>query len=156
MSIGKRKFNNDLEFSIARPDQASAVVAFLSAHKEAIESSAPSGEFTCESGNRAAVQRQEVLIAMLNGSVVAAARFYRRRRADRISLYQFAVCEGLRGHGILQGLLSLLGGDTPIDAKCKADAVINEYFSSAGWVETAHYTGHRVWTLSPPYISQSR
>jgi N-acetylglutamate synthase-like GNAT family acetyltransferase len=88
-------------------------------------------EFGCPMGVRAAIRKGEVLVAIEEGQIVAALRFYRRKRDGGVSLYQFAVEPAFRGGRIMELLLHTLGTD--ITAQCPKAAQLNTFYQCNGW-----------------------
>lgn len=93
---------------LASPKHVPAVEMFFTRFAAAIRESAVSDEMLCPSGIRAAVARREVLIGVAEETIVAAARIYRRRTREALSLYQFAVSESFRRQRLLLRLLSIV------------------------------------------------
>ena len=91
-----------------------------------------SDEFVCPLGVRAAIRRQQMVISMVEGVIVGAMRFYPKKTARKVSLYQFAIDERFRGRGILQQMLAQCG-DVPIHALCPADSSFNTFYEKAGF-----------------------
>lgn len=132
----------------ASPRHAAAITVFLARFATAIRESAVSDEMLCSSGIRAAVARREMLIAIDGKAIVAAARIYRRKTRDALSLYQFAVDEPFRRHRLLVRLLST-EAPAVVEAICRPEAPIESYFRHNGWRRKEAGPHRAVWLLSP-------
>lgn len=116
---------------LATVSDTSAVIEFFSQQLQDIEIDLAFREFTCQLGLRAAIRRKEVLVCVDQDCLIAAARFYRRKRDHRISLYQFAVDPNYRGLHLISHLLMLLDAD--VIAKCLKQANLNYFYQRNGW-----------------------
>ena len=104
-------------------------------------------EYICPDGTRAAVRRNQILVALDGDVIVAALRFYPKKSTQTISLYQFAVAKNYRGKGVLYTMLQYLS-EYPIEVLCPIHASLNTYFSKTGWQHTGQFKGCNRWEWS--------
>ena len=95
-------------------------------------------------GVKAAIRREQMLVALDHNQVVGAIRFYKKKTKEEISLYQFALAEPYRGLGLLCKMLHTING-APIYAKCPVQSGFNEYFSKTGWQLKARGDTYNNW-----------
>lgn len=92
-----------------------------------------SQEFFCPFGMKAAIKRGQMLVACAKDTIVAAARFYERKRDRKTSLYQFVIDANYRGKGFLSKMLNLIR-EYDIVALCPKASDFNSYYRKTGWV----------------------
>jgi diaminopimelate decarboxylase len=68
-------------------------VTFFNENLDRNNSAVYSEEFLCPLGIKAAIKRKQMIVATVEGQVVGAFRFYRKKTQNKISLYQFAISE---------------------------------------------------------------
>lgn len=90
---------------IAEPVYIPKVIAFFHENLNPNSSEIYSEEFVCPLGIQAAIRRKQMVVAIVDGQIVGASRFYRKKTTNTISLYQFAISEQYRGKGILKRML---------------------------------------------------
>jgi len=121
-----------LEIKIATDRLTQQVLSFFQKYIDHTTEGIYNLELVCPDGIRAAVKRQQIIVAMEPGAIVAALRFYKRKNHEIASLYQYAISEAHRGKGILTQMFKIL--DTPlIVAKCPENSCFNEYYMKTGW-----------------------
>ena len=105
-----------------------------------------SEEFTCPDGIKAAAQRGQMIVAIDEGQVIGACRFYKKRNSV-VSLYQFAIRERYRGRGVLIKMLEKT--EAPgVTAKCPVNAQFNNYYRKTGWSLLKTENGFMHWRYS--------
>ena len=77
-------------------------------------------------------------------NVVGAIRFYRRKTANTISLYLFAVSSKYRGKGVLKKMLLFIN-DAPIVALCPIKSKFNQYYYKMDWKLQEQVDGFNTW-----------
>ena len=117
---------------LANTDQIHSVQSFFQKHLAREMEGIYSDEFVCPLGARAAVRRQQILVAVVNEEIVGAIRFYPKKTVRKVSLYQFAIDERFRGRGVLQLMLARCG-DAPIHAFCPVDSSFNTFYEKAAF-----------------------
>ena len=117
---------------LASTDQIPSVQSFFQKHLAREMEGIYSDEFVCPLGVRAAVRRQQMLVAVVNGEIVGAIRFYLKKTVRKVSLYQFAIDERFRGRGVLQQMFALCG-HAPIHALCPVESSFNTFYEKAGF-----------------------
>jgi len=120
------------------------VVSFFKSNLVQNNSAIYSEEFLCPLGIKAAIKRKQMMVAVADGQVVGAFRFYRKKTTDTISLYQFAISEMYRGQGLLKKMLKTIN-DLPIIALCPKASEFNEYFCKTGWLLQDHNPEFNLW-----------
>jgi len=115
---------------LAGPKDAAACVAFFQRYLNPEEVFSP--EFLCPLGVRAAVQRREVIIFLAVNELAAALRFYRRKRSECISIYQFAVHPTWRGRLLSRLLIDAAPPGTRLSS-CSPRSSLNDYYRNTGW-----------------------
>jgi N-acetylglutamate synthase-like GNAT family acetyltransferase len=132
---GRSNVHGSVEKSmIIRPaiiSEVSAITAFLKRYFDERLVLEELPEFGCPMGIRAAVRNREIVIAIEEERIVAALRFYRRKRDIGISLYQFAVAPAFRESRVIDMLLRTLGSD--VTAQCPKAAELNAFYRGNGW-----------------------
>ncbi|MEK5444432.1 GNAT family N-acetyltransferase [Fredinandcohnia sp. FSL W7-1320] len=121
-----------MQIALAVPTQISEVVTFFNENLDRNNSAVYSEEFVCPLGIQAAIKRKQMIVATVEGQVVGAFRFYRKKTQNKISLYQFAISEVYRGTGLLKKMLTMIN-DLPIVALCPTDSKFNDYFHKMEW-----------------------
>ena len=121
-----------MNIQLARTEQIPSVQLFFQKHIARELEGIYSDEFVCPLGVRAAVRRQQMLVAILNGEIVGAMRFYPKKTVRKVSLYQFAIDERFRGRGVMQQMLAQCG-DAPIHALCPVESSFNTFYEKAGF-----------------------
>lgn len=105
-----------------------------------------SQEFFCPFGVKAAIKRNQMIVVCDKGIVVAAARFYKRKNEEKVSLYQFAVDVNYRGNKLLLKMLDLVR-DNDIIVLCPKTSDFNNYYRKTGWVLFKEDSAHNHWVL---------
>ncbi|MCT4617588.1 MAG: hypothetical protein N4A38_05270 [Candidatus Gracilibacteria bacterium] len=91
-------------------------------------------EFICPYGIKASISRKQMIVVDFNGEIIGALRFYKRKKDDIISLYQFALDEKIRGKSIIEKMLNFLGDKGEIiEAMCLLEAKFNNYYKKKNW-----------------------
>lgn len=121
-----------MNIALANPTHISEVVTFFNENLDRNNSAVYSEEFVCPLGIQAAIRRKQMIVAIVEGQVVGAFRFYRKKTQNNISLYQFAISEVYRGTGLLKKMLTTIN-DLPIVALCPTDLKFNDYFHKTEW-----------------------
>ena len=121
-----------MTIQLARTDQIPSVQSFFQKHIAREMEGIYSDEFVCPLGVRAAVRRQQMLVAVVNDEIVGAMRFYPKKTVRKVSLYQFAIDERFRGLGVLQKFFDHYG-DVPIHALCPVESSFNTFYEKSGF-----------------------
>lgn len=121
-----------MQITLANPTHISEIVSFFNENLDRNNSAIYSEEFMCPLGIQAAVRRKQMIVATVEGKVVGAFRFYRKKTQSKISLYQFAISEIYRGKGLLNKMLRTIN-DLPIVALCPSGSPFNDYFHKTDW-----------------------
>ena len=129
---------------LAKPASIPNVIAFFKENLNPNSSEIYSEEFLCPLGTQAAIRRNQMILAIENGHVVGAIRFYRRKTANTISLYQFAVSSKYRGKGVLKKMLLFIN-DAPIVALCPIESKFNQYYQKMDWKLQEQVDGFNTW-----------
>ncbi|MFJ6211156.1 GNAT family N-acetyltransferase [Lysinibacillus sp. NPDC092081] len=138
-----------MQIALANPAHISEVVSFFNENLERNNSAVYSEEFLCPLGVKAAIRRKQMIVATVEGQVVGAFRFYRKRTQNKISLYQFAISEVYRGQGLLKKMFKTIN-DLPIVALCPTDSDFNEYYYKTGWNLQEQSDEFKIWVFSNP------
>ncbi|MEY9978227.1 N-acetyltransferase family protein [Lysinibacillus sp. RC79] len=138
-----------MQIALANPTHISEVVSFFNENLERNNSAVYSEEFLCPLGVKAAIRRKQMIVATVEGQVVGAFRFYRKKTQNKISLYQFAISEVYRGQGLLKKMFKMIN-DLPIVALCPTDSDFNEYYYKSGWNLQEQSDEFKIWVFSNP------
>ncbi|MGE7690027.1 N-acetyltransferase family protein [Lysinibacillus sp. NPDC097214] len=138
-----------MQIALANPAHISEVVSFFNENLERNNSAVYSEEFLCPLGVKAAIRRNQMIVATVEGQVVGAFRFYRKKTQNKISLYQFAISEIYRGQGLLKKMFKTIN-DLPIVALCPTDSDFNEYYYKTGWNLQEQSDEFNIWVFSNP------
>lgn len=136
-----------MQVVIASPTHISEVTSIFNENLDRSNSAVYSEEFLCPLGIKAAIRRKQMIVATVEGQVVGAFRFYRKKTQNRISLYQFAIRENYRGQGLLKRMLKTIN-DLPIISLCPTDCDLNDYYDKSGWALQEQKQGFNVWILN--------
>lgn len=135
-----------MQIALANPAHISEVVSFFNENLERNNSAVYSEEFLCPLGVKAAIRRKQMIVATVEGQVVGAFRFYRKKTQNKISLYQFAISEVYRGQGLLKKMFKTIN-DLPIVALCPTDSDYNEYYYKTGWNLQEQSDEFKIWVF---------
>ncbi|QUG87160.1 GNAT family N-acetyltransferase [Bacillus nitratireducens] len=136
-----------MQISLADPTHIPEVVSFFNENLDSNNSAVYSEEFLCPLGIKAAIRRKQMIIATVEGHVVGAFRFYRKKTQKKISLYQFAISEIYRGQGLLKKMLETIN-DLPIISLCPTDSNLNYYYDKSGWYLQEQNEKFNVWIFN--------
>ncbi|MFC0274730.1 GNAT family N-acetyltransferase [Metabacillus herbersteinensis] len=136
-----------MQIALADITHAPQVVSFFKKNLDRNNSAVYSEEFLCPLGIKAAIRRKQMIVAIVEGQVVGAFRFYRKKTSNSISLYQFAINEVYRGQGVLKKMLKTIN-ELPILALCPIESKFNEYFYKSGWHLQEQNVEFRVWAFN--------
>ncbi|OLS37155.1 hypothetical protein BTR22_10770 [Alkalihalophilus pseudofirmus] len=136
-----------MQISLANLSHVSEVITFFNENLDTNNSAVYSEEFLCPLGMKAAIKRNQMIIATDQGKVVGAFRFYRKKTQKQISLYQFAISESHRGQGLLIDMLNTIN-DLPIFVSCPTSSNFNEYYYKSGWVLQEQNTEFKIWAFN--------
>lgn len=70
-----------MQIALANPTQISEIVTFFNENLDRNNSAVYSEEFVCPLGTQAAIKREQLIVATVEGQVVGALRFYRKKNA---------------------------------------------------------------------------
>ncbi len=90
-----------------------------------------SREFFCPFGVRSAVKKNRVMLTLDDEKIIAAVRFYPRKRDAIVSVYQFAIDINYRRNSLLQKMLQEIRYDT-FEFICPKDIEFNTYYEKIG------------------------
>ncbi len=128
------------------------VITFFQKHLDSNSDNLASNELLCPVGIKAVIQRKQIIICIVGGEIVAAMRFYPRKR-PRIksgvtiaSLYQFAIDTKYRGKNLLRKMLLSTGYKT-FEALCPLKSDFNDYYKKTGWVMKSQDQKNNCWSL---------
>ncbi|QOV12600.1 GNAT family N-acetyltransferase [Viridibacillus arvi] len=138
-----------MQIALANPTYISEVVYFFNENLDRNNSAVYSEEFLCPLGIKAAIRRKQMIVATVEGQVVGAFRFYRKKTQNKISLYQFAISEVYRGQGLLKKMLNTIN-DLPIVALCPTESNFNAYYYKSGWNLQEQNDEFKIWIFSNP------
>ena len=136
-----------MQITTANPAHIADLITFFNEHLDSNNSAIYSEEFLCPLGIKAAVNRKQMIVAVVDGQLVGAFRFYRKKTQNKISLYQFALREDYRGKSLLKKMLQTIN-DVPIVALCPFDSEFNYYFIKTGWKQQRQIDEFNVWDLN--------
>lgn len=136
-----------MEYRIAELKDSRAVESFFDKNLDRNNPAIYSEEFYCPKGLWAALKKRWVVIAIDDGVIVGAARFYPRKRDQITSLYQFAVDVRYRGGGVVCAMLEGVGCGE-VESACKKDVSLNEYYHKTGWVMRRADEEYNYWYIN--------
>ena len=135
-----------MQISLANTSQAGLIETFFSDNLLGDNDAIYSAELTCPLGIHAAVRRKQMIVATVEGEIIAACRFYPKKTQSKISLYQFAVRSDYRGKGLLKKMFAVLPDD-PIISICPIHSNFNNYYSKTGWTLHNQNGEFKIWTI---------
>jgi len=136
----------NLEVRFANTKDTDQVVSFFEKYLSSDNDALYSQEFFCPFGVKAAIKRNQMIVACDKDVVVAATRFYKRKNEEKISLYQFAVDVNYRGKRLSLKMLDLIR-DNDIIVLCPKTSDFNNYYRKTGWVLSRKDSEHNHWIL---------
>ena len=79
--------------------------------------------------------RGQMIIVVLNWEIIWALRFYKRKRGNITSLYQFALDKKIRWKWVLEKMLNFLWRKWEIvEAMCPVNIEFNNYYKKKNWI----------------------
>lgn len=136
-----------MQIALANPMHISEVLTFFNKNLDCNNNAVYSEEFLCPLGIKAAIKRKQMIVATVEGQVVGAFRFYRKKTQNTISLYQFAISKEYRGQGLLKRMLKTIN-DLPIIAFCPTVSEFNDYFHKTDWELQQQSEMFNVWVYN--------
>jgi len=106
-----------MEIRLADINDTEQVRLFFSKYLSTENDALYSDEFFCPDGVMAAIKRGQMIITIEDNKIIGAVRFYRKKKIQQISLYQFAIDSNFRGKDLLMEMLEKLR-DTDIVVLC--------------------------------------
>lgn len=134
----------ELQIRLADSRQISDIIHFQQKYLLPGNSSIYSSEFLCPKGVKAAVFQGQMIVALQNNKIIGIVRFYKSKRYDIISLYQFAIDPAFRGIGLLGEMLKLIH-NKDIVSRCPKASEFNEYYKKTGWLCKYEDPGFNHW-----------
>jgi len=122
-----------MEIRLADINDTEQVRLFFSKYLSTENDALYSDEFFCPDGVMAAIKRGQMIITIEDNKIIGAVRFYRKKKIQQISLYQFAIDSNFRGKDLLMEMLEKLR-DTDIVVLCPRKSSFNEYYRRTGWM----------------------
>ena len=122
-----------MQIHLATQQLGDKIVRFFGKYLDVQNEAITGREFFCPLGVKAAIKRRQVIVCMDNKEVVAALRFYPRKRDGIVSVYQFAIAEAQRKHGLLDTMLQKTGY-SKFEVLCPIGGVFNEYYKKTNWI----------------------
>ena len=135
-----------LEVRFAGTEDTDQVLSLFGKYLSPDNDALHSQEFFCPFGVKAAIKRNQMIVACNKNIVVAAARFYKRKNEEKISLYQFAVDTNYRGEKLSLKMLDLIR-DNDIIVLCPKTSDFNDYYRKTGWGLSKKDNEHNHWVL---------
>lgn len=136
-----------MQIVLASETHTSHVISFFKNNLDSNNSGVYSKEFLCPDGVKAAVRREQMLMAIINNEVVGAIRFYKKKTKNNISLYQYAISENYRGQGLFKKMLRTIH-NVPIHAFCPIESEFNEFYHKTGWYLQETGIKFKVWVFN--------
>jgi hypothetical protein len=140
-----------MEIRIAITHDTKRICSFFSKHLSKKNDALYSDEFFCSMGVRAAIKRGQMIIAVEGKIIAGVARFYRKKKTQQISLYQFAVDSKHRGTGLLLNMLEQLRVPD-IVVLCPKESTFNNYYNKTGWILMDQIGEFNQWRLKRKYL----
>jgi len=135
-----------MKIELATKQYVKQIVSFFEEYLDESNEAITGREFFCPFGVKAAVQRKQVIIVLENEKIVAALRFYPRKRDNIVSIYQFAIDENNRWKDLLKKMLIKTGYKT-FEVICPLDSVFNEYYKKTNWTLKTKNEEYNYWNL---------
>lgn len=132
---------------LAKVEETSKILAFLKINLLKSNPSYYNDEFFCEDGTRAAIRKNNAMIAKIDNEIVGFVRFYKRKKQKRTSIYQFVVSPEYRGLKIMKHMFEKIKriSGTDLESKCLCNDSMNEYYSKNGWEIDSIINGYNIW-----------
>ena len=122
-----------LKITIASKEEEQEIIDFFEKHIKKDTDWLYNQEFVCPFGTKWAIKKWKIIVAKYQGNIVGALRFYRQKRQNIISLYQFAISESHRGKWLIKKILLFLGSPITVHSRCCEESIFNEYYSKSWW-----------------------
>lgn len=136
-----------IHYRTANMTDAEPLAHFFEYHREAIATSTENREFLCALGTRAAIRKNEILLALVGGEIIGAVRIYVRKTTPKVSVYQFAIDASYHDQDLLRNMLEHHGAKV-FETTCTKEAPANDYFRSTGWIKISNNEKNNIWQLS--------
>ena len=105
-------------------------------------------EFLCPYGVKAAIKRRQIIVIFNDDEkIIAAVRFYPRKRDGAVSVYQFAIDEKHRRKGLLKKML-IITGYSLFEILCPLNSEFNNYYKKTSWDLKMSDKKYNYWNLS--------
>lgn len=128
-------------------NNAEEIITFFDKYLTIDNKGITSLEFFCPWGVRAAIKRKQMMVCLVDNKVVAAVRFYpRKREVDVASVYQFAIDAKYRGNKLLRQLL-FVTGYKEFKVICPLEVEFNDYYRKTGWFINKQDEQYNYWSL---------
>ena len=116
-----------MQIALANPMHISEVVTFFNKNLDCNNNAVYSEEFLCPLGIKAAIKRKQMIVATVEGQVVGAFRFYRKKT---------------------QNTMLKTINDLPIIAFCPTFSEFNDYFHKTDWELQQQSEMFNVWVYN--------
>lgn len=124
-----------ISFVEENKDKLAKVIKFFDKYLDKDNNAIISKEFLCPEGLKASAKKGRVVVCTDKvkdkEEVIAAMRFYPRKREKIVSLYQFAIAPKYRGKQILKKMFYITE-QTRFESQCPASSDFNRYYSKTG------------------------
>lgn len=141
-----------MDIRLATSSDIKNVCSFFSKHIAKGNDALYSDEFLCMFGVKAAIGRNQVIIAIEDNKIIGAVRFYKREQTPQTSLYQFAIDSNYRGKSLLLTMLEQIR-DRDIVVLCPKESKFNNYYDKTGWKVLKEIGECNQWCLTKVFKS---
>jgi len=115
-----------ITINFAKKDETQSVIDFFEKHVNNNDW-VYNKEFLCPYWTAGALIKQEIVIAKDKNEVIWALRFYKQKKDEILSLYQFAVAKDWRWKGLIKEMLKFI--DCPVvHSRCFWKSDFNNYY----------------------------
>ena len=116
-----------ITINLAKKDETQSVIDFFKKHLNNNNDWIYNKEFLCPYWTTWAIIKQEIVVAKENNNIIWALRFYKQKRKEILSLYQFAIAKDWRWKDIIKKMLKFT--NCPIaHSRCSWEARFNNYY----------------------------
>lgn len=111
----------------AKRHETQSVIEFFEMHLDNNNDWIYNKEFLCPYWTTWAIRKQEIVIVKENNKIIWALRFYKQKRKNFLSLYQFAIIKYRRWKNLVKDMLNFIGCPT-IHSRCPWESKFNNYY----------------------------
>jgi hypothetical protein len=116
-----------ITIDLAKKHETQSVIDFFARNLDNNNDWIYNKEFLCPHWTRWAIIKHEIVVIKEKDEIIWACRFYKQKRKQILSLYQFAIEKNKRWTGLVKDMLDFIGYPI-IHTRCSWNAKFNNYY----------------------------